>query len=119
MERVARQVQRDVDALVRDLRELKTAAEIAGVEPPTVPFGQRQRANTLARLTPAERRVAALLRDGQSNAEIACYLKVSIHTVKSQVASILHKFELDHRWQLFGTSSQVFGGGSGGIRAVE
>ncbi|MCC5805086.1 MAG: helix-turn-helix transcriptional regulator [Opitutales bacterium] len=41
----------------------------------------------LAKLTPAERQVVALLRDGRSNAEMAVLLRKSTHTVKSQLRS--------------------------------
>ena len=43
------------------------------------------------RLTAAEGRVAALVRDGQSNREIAAALFVSVRTVESHVSAILRK----------------------------
>jgi len=51
-------------------------------------------------LTPRERRVAVLVAAGNSNREVAEQLDVSVHTVKSQVKSILRKLELHTRWQL-------------------
>jgi DNA-binding NarL/FixJ family response regulator len=51
-------------------------------------------------LTPRERRVAVLVAAGASNREVATQLDVSVHTVKSQVRSILRKLELHTRWQL-------------------
>jgi DNA-binding NarL/FixJ family response regulator len=51
-------------------------------------------------LTPRERRVAVLVAAGKSNREVAELLDVSVHTVKSQVKSILRKLELHTRWQL-------------------
>ncbi|MDQ6713097.1 MAG: helix-turn-helix transcriptional regulator [Candidatus Dormibacteraeota bacterium] len=55
---------------------------------------------TLDALTPRERRVAVLVAAGNSNREVAELLDVSVHTVKSQVKSILRKLELHTRWQL-------------------
>jgi DNA-binding NarL/FixJ family response regulator len=51
-------------------------------------------------LSPRERRVAVLVAAGKSNREVAELLDVSVHTVKSQVKSILRKLELHTRWQL-------------------
>jgi DNA-binding NarL/FixJ family response regulator len=55
---------------------------------------------TAETLTPRERRVAVLVAAGASNREVAEQLDVSVHTVKSQVKSILRKLELHTRWQL-------------------
>ncbi len=51
-------------------------------------------------LTACERRVALLCAAGKSNLEIADELHVSVHTVKSQVKSILNKLDVSSRWQL-------------------
>jgi DNA-binding NarL/FixJ family response regulator len=51
-------------------------------------------------LTHQERRVAALAACGHSNTEVAAQLHVSIHTVKSQMGSILRKLDLRSRWEL-------------------
>lgn len=51
-------------------------------------------------LSRQELRVAQLLTQGRSNQEIASTLHVSVHTVKSQVRSILRKRGLRSRWQL-------------------
>jgi DNA-binding NarL/FixJ family response regulator len=48
--------------------------------------------------------VAYLLAQGRSNNEIAAGLHVSVHTVKSQVQSILRKRGLRSRWQLVAAS---------------
>jgi DNA-binding CsgD family transcriptional regulator len=48
-------------------------------------------------LTPAEWRVAAALRGGGSNAEIAAMLGVSVNTVRMHVSHILTKLELPNR----------------------
>ena len=51
-------------------------------------------------LTQQERRVAMLAAYGHSNLELAAQLHVSVHTVKSQMCSILRKLELRSRWEL-------------------
>ncbi len=51
-------------------------------------------------LTPAEWRVLDLIRAGHSNPEIAARLGVSVHTVKTQVSSMLSKLDLQDRAQL-------------------
>jgi len=56
--------------------------------------------SSLEVLTYGERRVATLAARGQSNSEVAAQLHVSVHTVKSQMASILRKLELRSRWEL-------------------
>jgi len=53
-----------------------------------------------AQLTPQERRVAILAAQGRSNVEAAAQLHVSVHTIKSQMASILRKLDLRSRWEL-------------------
>ena len=52
------------------------------------------------RLSRCERRVALLMAAGKSNLEIAASLHVSVHTVKSQVKSILRKLGMQSRWQV-------------------
>jgi DNA-binding NarL/FixJ family response regulator len=54
----------------------------------------------LAKLTPAERLVAVLVRQGLSNKEIADSLGKATCTVKAQVASILHKYGVPSRTRL-------------------
>lgn len=55
----------------------------------------------LSRLTPAELRVVVALASGiTNNEEIADHLRVSVHTVRSQVKSALRKLDLDDRTQL-------------------
>ena len=54
----------------------------------------------LERLSPQERRVATLAASGRTNAEVAAELHVTVHTVKSQMASILQKLDLRSRWEL-------------------
>jgi LuxR family maltose regulon positive regulatory protein len=56
--------------------------------------------NALGVLTQQERRVAMLAACGHSNLELAGQLHVSVHTVKSQMRSILRKLDLRSRWEL-------------------
>jgi DNA-binding NarL/FixJ family response regulator len=56
--------------------------------------------SVLYRLTARERLVAALAADGRTNAQVAVELHVSLHTVKSQMRSVLRKLEIDSRWQI-------------------
>jgi DNA-binding NarL/FixJ family response regulator len=51
-------------------------------------------------LTQQERRVAMLAACGHSNLEVAAQLHVTVHTVKSQMGSILRKLDLRSRWEL-------------------
>ncbi|MGU3646423.1 response regulator transcription factor [Microbacterium sp. C23T] len=55
----------------------------------------------VARLSAAERRVVAVLSSGTtSNEQIAERLRVSVHTVRSQMQSALKKLDMDDRTQL-------------------
>jgi LuxR family maltose regulon positive regulatory protein len=54
----------------------------------------------LGRLSPRERLVARLAAGGWSNAQVAAELNVSLHTVKTQMQSVLRKLQLDSRWQI-------------------
>jgi DNA-binding NarL/FixJ family response regulator len=54
----------------------------------------------LYQLTPAERDIVELLREGWSNKEIACQLEKSIRTVKTQLTSVYKKFEVRSRSKL-------------------
>jgi DNA-binding NarL/FixJ family response regulator len=58
------------------------------------------KARALEVLTQQERRVATLAACGHSNLELAAQLHVSVHTVKSQMCSILRKLDLRSRWEL-------------------
>jgi DNA-binding NarL/FixJ family response regulator len=44
--------------------------------------------------------VPLLVAAGQSNLEIAASLHVSVHTVKTQLKSILRKLGMQSRWQV-------------------
>ena len=52
------------------------------------------------KLSPAQKEVLALLVKGYNNQEIAQFLNKTVHTVKAQVAIILHKTKLKNRTQL-------------------
>ncbi len=73
-------------------------AMVAG-DPDTA--ARRERAQRhLASLTPREREVAAAISQGQSNAEIAGSLHMSVATVKAHVSRLLVKFGADNRVQI-------------------
>lgn len=54
----------------------------------------------LSQLTPAEREIVVLVREGWSNKEIACELGKSIRTVKTQLTSVYKKFSVRTRSRL-------------------
>lgn len=56
---------------------------------------RRQNHDALGRLTPAERRVLALVAEGRSNDAVAASLVVSPRTVNAHVRSIMRKLDLD------------------------
>jgi DNA-binding NarL/FixJ family response regulator len=58
------------------------------------------RVGAVEQLTQQERRVATLAAQGRSNLDVAAQLHVTVHTVKSQMASILRKLDLRSRWEL-------------------
>lgn len=58
-------------------------------------------------LTPAEWRVSAHLRAGRTNAETARTEQVSVHTVRSQVSSILGKMNASSRRDVRGTEGEM------------
>ena len=51
-------------------------------------------------LTPAQRRVAALVAEGLTNAQVAEQLGLGPETVKSHVAKVLAKLDMSSRWEL-------------------
>jgi ATP/maltotriose-dependent transcriptional regulator MalT len=59
------------------------------------------------RLSKRERAVLAAIADGLSNEEIARRLRISFHTVKFHVASILEKLEVDTRTEAVIKAAQL------------
>lgn len=92
---------REATAARRSLEALGAASEVAraddllgrlrGREPEPPASGP------LARLSPREREVLALVAEGLTNAEIAARLVLSEHTVHRHVANILRKLDLPSR----------------------
>jgi DNA-binding NarL/FixJ family response regulator len=84
---------------------LSTLAEGGTVLDPDVVahlLGRRSRTAQLARLTPRERDVVALLAEGRSNAAISRLLNVNEKTVDTHISSVFSKLDLqqsddDHR----------------------
>jgi DNA-binding CsgD family transcriptional regulator len=64
--------------------------------------GRPRRLSTsgLAALTPTEKQIAALAAEGQSNAEIAEALFVSVRTVKSHLTNVFRKLKIERRVDL-------------------
>jgi DNA-binding NarL/FixJ family response regulator len=90
----------NIAQLDRDLRQARTDYRRL-VELNRGRNGNRlPKVNALDVLTQQERRVAMLAAHGHSNLELAAQLHVSVHTVKSQMCSILRKLELRSRWEL-------------------
>ncbi|MFO1451481.1 MAG: LuxR C-terminal-related transcriptional regulator [Opitutaceae bacterium] len=73
--------------------------------------GLPQRSRLIERLSPAERSVAAHVRHGLSNREIARTLGKSEATVKNQVSSCLKKLGVRNRLQLILQLGAVESGG--------
>jgi DNA-binding CsgD family transcriptional regulator len=67
--------------------------------PPTGPFERNQAAIRSLGLSPRECEILALLASGQSNKELARTLGISPNTVKTHVARIYEKLEVDRRVQ--------------------
>jgi DNA-binding CsgD family transcriptional regulator len=82
----------DRDAALRVLRRLGERPRPALAERPGVSGDER-----LARLTPREREVAALVAEGSTNALIAAQLRLSERTVEKHVSRVLSKLGLSSR----------------------
>ncbi|MCF2528011.1 response regulator transcription factor [Yinghuangia sp. KLBMP8922] len=77
------------------LRRMMDFVAESGADP------RRDRARALlARLTPGEREVAALVGRGATNAEIGRELSLSVATVKAYVSRLLTKLDLNNRVQI-------------------
>ncbi|MBO0781584.1 MAG: response regulator transcription factor [Ktedonobacteraceae bacterium] len=61
----------------------------------------------LAPLSPQERKVLRLLASGNSNAEIARELVVSVNTVRTQIRSIYRKLNVDNRVEASAAARQL------------
>jgi DNA-binding NarL/FixJ family response regulator len=88
--RTARRCQEVRQAYGRLIEAAASDADLQPIAPDSV----------LYRLTARERLVAALAAGGRTNAQVAAELHVSLHTVKSQMRSVLRKLEIDSRWQI-------------------
>lgn len=93
-------------ALSSHLEATARRVNVASVDAlPGSQYGQVQiKAETLplrlAQLTPAEREIVELLRQGSSNKEIACMLGKSVRTVKTQLTSVYKKLGVRSRSRL-------------------
>jgi DNA-binding CsgD family transcriptional regulator len=97
-------VYQSLAAAERELRRLRgTYTTLREASRQTMRFCEAR--PELPRLTFQERRVALLAASGKSNREIGVALHVSLHTVKSQMKSILRKLELRSRTQIVLVSS--------------
>jgi DNA-binding CsgD family transcriptional regulator len=64
------------------------------------PAAHDRQFTVLSRLTPREREVARLVRDGLTNEEIASHLHKGLGTVKNQIQSVFSKLEINSRAKL-------------------
>jgi DNA-binding CsgD family transcriptional regulator len=85
-------------ARVRSVAEALSSPSVAGER--VMPQPARGFPTENAPLSPREREVLALVAEGRSNKAIATALSVSPSTVKTHVASLLHKLRADTRVQL-------------------
>jgi DNA-binding NarL/FixJ family response regulator len=101
LEVTLRGLKEDIARTARRCQELRQAYE--NVMEAAASDGELPRVapdSVLYRLTARERLVAALAADGRTNAQVADELHVSLHTVKSQMRSVLRKLEIASRWQI-------------------
>jgi DNA-binding NarL/FixJ family response regulator len=73
---------------------------LAGIETPAL-------ADEVPALTPREREVLAAMADGASNKVIARRLRISFHTAKFHVASILTKLDADTRTEALARAARM------------
>ena len=94
-----------VTILERSLRAVQTECKsTVGVAQAAMEYATkvswRERPASSVKLTRQERRVALRAARGETDAEIAAALRVSVSTIKSHVKSILRKLGLHSRWEL-------------------
>ena len=82
------------------LEEALAVLEVAESAPAFVATPPDASAHRTDALSPREREVLALVAEGRTNEAIAEALFVSPNTVKTHVASLLHKLQADSRTQL-------------------
>ena len=87
-------------AVAEVLDEALAALEHANPVPVVTPFPRKPTIDQTFDLSKREREVLALVAEGRSNKAIADELFVSPNTVKTHVASLLHKLHADTRVQL-------------------
>ncbi|MFE2648922.1 LuxR C-terminal-related transcriptional regulator, partial [Streptomyces sp. NPDC059346] len=83
----------NVEEFVEALQRVAAGATV--VDPEVVRQLLRHRRDPLARLTPREQEVLALMAEGRSNASVAAALHVSEGTVSKHFGSILTKLDLN------------------------
>jgi len=89
-------------SLVEALRRVESGEKVCLLT--TADEEARERVESVAgeaRLTPKEREVLALMLRRYTNAEIASELYISLYTAKNHVSSILRKFGLKSRREIF------------------
>jgi len=81
----------------------RTAAALVALTQDPVPDGQSPSVtDRLSRLTPAERRIAGLVRQGHTNEQVARRIRVSPHTVNYHLRQVYRKLGISSRVQLAG-----------------
>ena len=84
----------DVDDFIDSLRRVASGGSALDPEVVATLLGHQRRDDPLARLTPREREVLALMAEGRTNAGIAARLWLTDRTVETHVTSIMAKLGL-------------------------
>lgn len=87
--------------VLRDIsnRSSTPKPHVTPINPPNTAFKEKESSQDKIQLTDRELEVLKLLVEGNSNAQIAKKLYVSIHTAKAHVCNILQKLSVDDRTQ--------------------
>ncbi len=93
-------------ALLADVPGLRLAAPGEPADVTLVAARDRSREAEVA-LTPRELDVLALIAEGASNKAIARQLKISVHTVKFHIASLLDKLDADGRTEAVAQAARM------------